>query len=239
MSRPPATDPAAAQRLAAAEWLWSPAGRKAARRELRRFGAPDGKADAEDLLQAVALKVLRVLDRGPLDESAADDAVVAYLNRSLRNEAISVLRSHRRRDLVSLSGFGSDVGDGGEFEPSELTDPVDSFGGVVVADQVDAARRFAGAEGEVEAWVLSAALTRLTFGLRPQLVERARLARSIPLPAGPGDAASWVALAYAGRVTDLPGPDGDDAARRKRRSRALARVDRLLEQVLRDAGEER
>ena len=232
---PPPNQLAALQRSAAVEWLSSPAARNAGRGALRRCGAPSGTVEVEDLLQAVALKVLRRLDRGPLEESGLDSAVVAYLNRACRNEAVSILRGHRRRNLVSLTDLVADRGDGEGFEQSELADDSDPVAAVVVAGWADAARRAASVEDR-EPWLLSAVLTRLTVALSPELLEPGRVARSVPLPGGAGDLASWVALVYAGKRTDLPSAGDDDAARRKRRSRAIARVDALLREVLAATG---
>ncbi len=211
------TAPTPAEQVAA--WVSSADARSAARSELGRVGFPDPALGADDLLQAVAVRALARLASGPLDDP---DRVVPYLRRSLRNAAIDAYRSGRARRVGPLMGPEDDdeaaheLPDPGAARPGELAERADDVRAILLAEALADPPQ-----------VLSGALTFVALsadeGLRG-------VVRSVGPEAGSDrNALLWAGVAYSGRAECLPGfRRPDDAARRKRRSRAMGAIDEAL-----------
>jgi DNA-directed RNA polymerase specialized sigma24 family protein len=201
----------------ALDWLHGDDAERGARRELERLRLPASLAD--DVLQDARLRVWRTGAR----RSEPPENPVAYAYRALQHAALDLYRRQRRRVAeVALDepwpgpdGTRSDVDVPGEFE--------------------DGCRRAAHGALAVRPWAGAAALNLLTFALHPDVP----IPPEAPRPdAGTDDQeASWAALWLAGKLDCFPAVgSAEDAAMRKRRSRALDDAARHLRRAFELAG---
>lgn len=213
-------------------WLAGAEALAAARSELARRRLPTSLAD--DVVQDAARRVIETMRRRrvPFPELR----VGAYARRAVQHAAADVLRTTRRHSVPdSLESLSS--------EPdrlAELADPRDPLEALVPHLDShaleDGCRRAVHALLAPRVWAGAASLVVLTLAYHAL----AEAGPDVPRPdpaAGEERAWEWAGLFYAGREDCFPGPSGrDDAATRKRRSRALEEVRLLLRLALEMVG---
>jgi hypothetical protein len=191
----------------ALKWLDTPEAAKAARREVHQLRLP---LSEEDLLQETRTRLWRTTK---LDaESLAN--LPGYARRAMQNTARDLHRKRRRR--VVEDQLPDD-----EVLAVVLRGPDDID---VPSDLEDECRRAAHGALAAKPWAGAAVLNELTFRLHPD----------VPIPRdAPGNtentsdaqACRWAALWLAGKWDCFPDKGQvEDAAMRKRRSRALDMV---------------
>jgi DNA-directed RNA polymerase specialized sigma24 family protein len=192
--------------------LGSGRGSAFARRAVKRQGLPDHLL--EDLTQEVLLRAHRADQRGDVAEN-----VEAFTVTLVQRVAVDMIRGHLRRPEGAF-----------ELEPiDEVMDPGDHG---KAADETVAA--VVGRERAAEVRrVLARLLAHTPAAAAGALavvaisVDSAAPAADVPVPKGGVDgneAIAWAGVFYGGGRDCFPGPDvQEDAAMRKRRSRALER----------------
>lgn len=197
-------------------WLESAAARQHATNALGRRGLPPTLVD--DVLQEARVRVWRT--EGRLPEPVDNPA--GFGHRMLQYAVADLTRTTRRRPPAATAPADDHAAD-----PAPPVDVV-----VVAGAFEDACRRaVAEAMGE-QPWRGAAVLTELTLRLHADVP----VPVGAPAPVGASDdgAVAWAALWLAGRHDCFPvAPAGDDAATRRRRSRALAAVADHLRHVVR------
>ena len=201
-----------------AQWVVSSDGRQSAKRALEGRGLVG--VDVGDVLNQTYERVaVRIEHRGAI-ELDAGKTIAAYAATSLRNIVADMVRS-RTKDVLGHNDAAED--DAIEQTEDEATN-VEAFVLNRLNETADAIRRrLLGRSIEGEVWPESASLSLITLATDP-----ARDDDLAPRPAAGEEGLwrFWAALYLAGRADLLPDRDdaGDDAARRKNRQRAVAKV---------------
>jgi DNA-directed RNA polymerase specialized sigma24 family protein len=196
-------------------WLQTAEARRAAQRELERLRLPADLVD--DALQDAAVRLWRTQTAG----SVAPEHVEAYCYRVLQNAVRDLYRRRRRRvQEAPLENAESCAGPADVEVPGALE---------------DGCRTALRASLVEQPWAGAGALNRLTFALHPEVP----LPAAAPAPDAGTDLqrAAWASLWLAGRLDcfALNGPD--DAARRRKRARALDAVTDCLRVAVLAAGD--
>lgn len=193
-------------------------GAKVARSALRRFGLPKDLFD--DLTQEVLVRAFRAEQRGE-----EVDNVEAFTVTLIQRAARDIIRGHLRRPEGHQADAPIDAaGDGkGQHTPGIDTD-------VVARAHVAELRRLLAQELAASPRQAAGALVVLAIA-----VEGASPADDVPVPKGgvaADEAVAWAGVFYAGLRDCFASPhQPEDAAMRKRRSRALHHQRRLLQEL--------
>jgi DNA-directed RNA polymerase specialized sigma24 family protein len=207
------------------EWIGSEDAQQSARRALQGRGLTGIESD--DLLNQTYLRVAsRIQRRGPV-ELEDGKTVAAYAATAMRNIVLDMIRGRRKDGLGHVdrppvedsTPLLEKLGDASKIDVEALV-----VGRLGDEETIDALRVHLLACIDGQVWPESAALSLVTLAIDPE-----RDDDLAPRPEAGTDSLRryWTALWLAGCSDVLPQrhkQDGDDAARRKRRERAITKV---------------